>query len=300
MAEGRSQRLRALVARQHGHITRAQLIQAGIGRGAIQARVEARRLIVVHRGVYAVEYVRPEAMAQAAAAVLACGKDAVLSNESAAALWGMGRWPTTPHVTAPTLRERPGILTHRCSTLTPRDTRRHHDIRTTSPARTALDIAPRTPVKHLIRGVNDAENAGHLRRHHILDVLDRNPRHPGAKPLMYVVGLDHTQSAFEDDFPGFCADHGLPKPIMNAKVAGYEVDALFPDHKVIVELDSWAYHRDRRSFESNRERDAATLQAGFVTIRITWQRLHATPVREAERMHDILCQRRGQPPFGAP
>ena len=37
---------------------------------------------------------------------------------------------------------------------------------------------------------------------------------------------------------------------MNAKVAGYTVDALFPDHKVIVELDSWAYHRDRHTFEA--------------------------------------------------
>ena len=56
---------------------------------------------------------------------------------------------------------------------------------------------------------------------------------------------------------------------MSAIVAGYEVDAFFPAEKVIVELDSWEFHRDRSSFESDRDRDAATLAAGCVTVRIT-------------------------------
>jgi hypothetical protein len=68
---------------------------------------------------------------------------------------------------------------------------------------------------------------------------------------------------------------------------------------VIVELDSVEFHRDRISFEDQRERDAATLQAGFVTIRMTGKRLHAAPGREARRMHP-LRQRRGESPFGTP
>ena len=59
----------------------------------------------------------------------------------------------------------------------------------------------RRPVEHLIRAVNDAENAGWLRRAEVIDVLGRNPRHQGARQLRYVVGLDPTGSAFEDDFP---------------------------------------------------------------------------------------------------
>jgi hypothetical protein len=263
----------------------------GLSSRAIGRRVESGDLIPVHAGVYAVGYVRVDPLSRAAAAVLACGEDAILSHESAAALWGMGTWPAIPEVIACSRRRRPGIHTHRCPKLTRRDITHQRGIRTTSPARTTLDIALKTPIKQLIRAVNDAENAGWLRRNQVIDVLKRNPGHKGAPKLRYVVGLDPTRSGFEDDFPADCVAVGLPKPSMNAIVAGYVVDALFPEPKVIIELDSWAHHRDRASFESNRERDAATLDAGFVTVRLTWGRWQGDRRREAGRLHRILQQR---------
>jgi very-short-patch-repair endonuclease len=75
-------------------------------------------------------------------------------------------------------------------------------------------------------------------------------------------------------------------------VAGYEVDALFREERVIVELDGFAYHRDRVSFESDRERDAATLAARFETVRVTWERLTTGAEREAARLRAILAARR--------
>lgn len=79
----------ALIAgRQHGYITRAQLLAVGLGRHAIAYRVEIRRLIQVYAGVYAVGYVRRTPEARACAAVLACGEKAMLSHGSAASLWG--------------------------------------------------------------------------------------------------------------------------------------------------------------------------------------------------------------------
>lgn len=80
--------------------------------------------------------------------------------------------------------------------------------------------------------------------------------------------------------------------MVNARVAGYEVDALFPAEGVIVELDSWAHHRARASFESDRNRDADTLAAGLVTVRITWRRFTRTPRAEAKRLEAILAARR--------
>jgi very-short-patch-repair endonuclease len=81
---------------------------------------------------------------------------------------------------------------------------------------------------------------------------------------------------------------------MAAKVSGWEVDALFPDEKVIVELDGWDFHSSRESFESDRERDASTLAAGCVTVRVTWERMHERAAREAARLQTILEQQRGQ------
>jgi very-short-patch-repair endonuclease len=79
---------------------------------------------------------------------------------------------------------------------------------------------------------------------------------------------------------------------MGAPLCGYMVDALFPDEKVIVELDSWPFHKGRIAFETDRERDADTLAKGFVTIRVTEDRLNDQPNEEANRLHAILEQRR--------
>ena len=67
---------------------------------------------------------------------------------------------------------------------------------------------------------------------------------------------------------------------------------LFPEEKVIVELDGYEFHRTKESFERDRERDATTLAHGFVTVRITWKRLTDRPEKEAARLHQILAARR--------
>ena len=95
-------RISTIVARQYGHITRAQLLALGVAARTISKRIASGRLIVVHAGVYAVGHQQTTAIARAAAAVLACGPGAVLSHESAAALWGFWkRWPALPEVTVP-------------------------------------------------------------------------------------------------------------------------------------------------------------------------------------------------------
>jgi very-short-patch-repair endonuclease len=286
--------IRTIAAGQQGHITRAQLLQLGLGRRAIAYRIEIGELIVVHAGVYAVGYRRLDPLARAAAAVLACGEGAALSHFSAAHLWGMReRWPDAIEVTTRTDRRRPGIWTHRSRTLSARDVRRHHGIPVTSPARTALDIAPRLTPRQLIRAVNDGRLAGYLHRSDLEELLGRLPHHPGARGLRRIdMDTGPTRSALEDAFIRFANRFALPTPQINAHVAGYEVDVLFPHERVIVELDSWDFHRDRGAFESDRERDAATLAADHVTVRMTWARIHQDPEREAARLQEILRERR--------
>jgi hypothetical protein len=207
-------------------------------------------------------------------------------------LWGLWqRWELPMHVAIPSDRRHTGVVVHCLRGLAARDIRMQHDLRATSPARTLLDMARHMSEAALKRRVNEARRAEVLTLGDVADVIERFPRHPGAKllsPLLDVKG-GPTRSEWEDAFPAWCRQHKLPAPVMNAVVAGYEVDALFPDEKVIVELDSWEYHKDRSSFESDRERDAATLAAGFVTVRITWGRMTAA---EAARLHTILASQR--------
>jgi hypothetical protein len=103
-----------------------------------------------------------------------------------------------------------------------------------------------------------------------------------------------TRSGFEDDFRVFAGRAGrfrLPTPLINTKVLGREVDALFPNHKLIVELDGWEFHKDHRSFRDDRANDAEALKYGYATMRITEDRLRDAPDAEADRLWGILRQR---------
>ena len=263
-----------LAARQHGHVTRAQLLALGMAPSTIAARVSAGRLIRVHAGVYAVGYRRVEPVARAAAAVLACGPTAVLSHDSVAALWGLRRWPRVPEVTVPRCVRRPGITAHRSRTLTPAETTVQLGVRVTTAARTVRDIRSRLTGPQFTRLVNQAR-------------LDRLIGSAVAEALLGRPG-NPTRSELEDAFRRFVERYHLPRPQVNVMLDGHEVDVLWPRERVIVELDGWDTHRDRTSFHADRERDAAHAAAGYLTVRITWQRLHADPAREAARLRRIL------------
>jgi hypothetical protein len=284
----------AIAERQHGCVTRAQLTSLGLNKDQITYRVKVGRLHRVHRGVYSVGRPPKTALERASGAVLACGPGAALSHRSALALWGLGPWPWTIAVTATSRRIHGGVAVHRSKRLLRRDLRRENLIRVTSPARTLLDCAPLLSQRALPRAVNEALRRKLVRRSDLADVVQRFARHRGATRLAGFAKArgGPTRSGWEDDFPAFCRRFGLPEPVTAETVAGWEVDALFPEERVIVELDGWDFHSSRESFETDRERDASTLAAGYVTVRLTWERMHERAAREAARLHTILKQRR--------
>ena len=227
--------------------------------------------------------------------MLACGPGATLSHGSAMVLWGFWRhWDTPFEITAVRNRRPKGIRVHRSTTLTRHDLTIQSGIRATSPARTVLDVSPRQTDRALKRTVNTALNSPWLTEDQLAATLAFHPALPGATRIAKLIGLDGTptRSGWEDDFPAFCADHGLPAPVMGQPFQGYILDALFPAEKVIVELDSWGFHNGKIAFEADRERDADTLAGGLVTVRVTDERLEQRPRHEADRLHAILAHRR--------
>lgn len=278
--------------RQSGNFTRRQLLELGLSAGAIKARLRNGSFVVRYHGVYALAPARQDAQALIAAAVLAGGPHAVASHASAAHLWDfLTHYEPPPEITLPQGDRRPrGVRTHRCPSLQSQDITRQRGVPTTSAARTVLDLAPRLAPKQLTRIVNEARRSRHLRMPALADLLDRNPYHPGTKLLKPFAGdsANPTRSGFEDDFRAFVARYGLPTPEINVDLNGREVDVLFPEHKVIVEVDGWDFHKDRDAFEDDRERDAEHLRLGFLTVRITKQRFAGAPDREAARLQEIL------------
>jgi hypothetical protein len=284
-----------LAARQLGNVTRDQLVASGLSDDAIRHRVELGRLHRVHRGVYAVGRRPVTPLERASAAVLACGPGAALSHRSAMALWGvLKRWETPLHITVTGDRRPHGMTVHRCTTLAGRDLTTQLGIRVTSPARTVLDCALGLNDKALTRAISDLRHARVLHIPALADAVERFPTHAGTRRVKAALRTPGgpTRSEFEDAFPAFCGYYDLPEPVMAPTVAGYEVDAFFRAERVIVELDSWEFHSGRDAFETDRNRDADTLAAGHVTVRITWERLLHTPSDEATRLHTILQARR--------
>jgi very-short-patch-repair endonuclease len=191
------------------------------------------------------------------AAVLACGRGAVLSHGAAAVHWGLLRPLDGPiDITVPThsgRKRRRGIRIHRCATLgapsrpngtekrpVPLVTVRDHISVTTVP-RTLADL-PSTLAPYLVR---------------------RAIRQAEFLKLPVGIETDRTRSDLERDFLRLCRRYGLPTPEVNVPIDGMTVDFLWRDARLVVETDSYATHGGTVAFENDRERDLRLRRLGY-------------------------------------
>lgn len=266
-----------LASRQHGIVTRQQLLEAGASSATISRRVRSRRLQPVHRGVYLLGPIRP-AHAPEMAACLACSRDAVLSHVSAAVVWQIlsakMRRPVVDITTARRLRPRHGIRLHHPRTLDPRETTRCKGIPITTPERTLFDLASSISLRDLERALAESYARRLTTAEKVAGVLDRHCGRRGYRRLRDLVQggrLTRTRSAFEEQFLAMVKRAKLGKPKVNMKVAGYEVDFYWPRENVVFETDGFAFHSSRRSFEDDRRRDLALAAGGVQVVRVSWE-----------------------------
>lgn len=287
----------ARIARKHGgHVSRAELGALGLSADAIKHRVARGLLIPVYQGVYAVGHLPTSPIDRAAGALLACGPRSALSHGSAAMLWDISRrWSYPLELTSPLNRHPRGLTVRRTAKLIRTDVRTRLGLRVVSPALTIVQIAPRLSEKRLIRALNELRLERRLALEELEAVLERFPRHPGARrlrPLLDGAQPEPTRSAFEDEWPPFAVAHKLGRYEMNVVVCGYRVDVRFGPDLLIVELDGWGTHGQKPAFEADREQDAEILtRTGIPTLRITYDQFHAHPARQAARILRILADR---------
>lgn len=154
-------RLEALATQQHGVVSHAQLLTLGFDEQWVERRLREKRLVSLHRNVYAVGHRRLAIRAPWWAALLAYGPHAILSHQSAAILWGFRRARGGPvHVTAPQgrqgLRRREGIWIHRCK-FGPKDLTERDGFPITTVARTLFDLAEVVPFDSLKGAAEEAD-----------------------------------------------------------------------------------------------------------------------------------------------
>ena len=293
-------RVVGLAGRQHGVVARRQLRELGLTSRMVGRRVEDGTLRRVHRGVYLLGALdgplRPR-LAPEMAAVLACGDDARVSHRSAGWLWGFWpcRPPRGPDVAVPweTRRARAGVTVRRTRSLPSSDGTTAEGIPVTTPARTLRDLATVVTPGELNRAAARAERLGLVDAETIADLVADHGARPGAATLRAALGdgrsLVLTRSEAEELLLALLRRFGLPTPETNVRIAGYEVDCLWPALGVAVEVDGFAHHGSRRSFDDDRRRDAELAAAGVQVIRVTWKHLAEEPETTMVRLAQVLA-----------
>jgi very-short-patch-repair endonuclease len=276
-------RVAKVAARQHGVATRKQLEEAGLGSKAITIRVRKGQLHRAHQGVYALGTFPASHRQRWMAAVLACGEGAVLSHGSAAALWGLlkpidGPVHVSVSITSGRMSRR-GIHLHRVPSLSPSSsairggregghcTRRHG-----------------IPVTTIQRTIDDLDG-------HVPPYLVRRARRQAELMGVRLEGVEsrRQRSDLEEDFLALCARHGFPLPETNVKLGRWEVDFLWREQRVVVETDSFTYHRGSVAFENDHARDLDLRQRGYTVLRFTDKQVDDEPDRVVEDVNRALA-----------
>jgi very-short-patch-repair endonuclease len=302
-------RLQELLAANHNIASTAELRAIGLTDAAIRSLVRSGRLIRVCRGIYT----GAPAMSREgwlAAAVAAGGPGSRLSHDHAGMRWGIDRIAAdlkVPgsgiHITCPTHR-RPGgdfVIVHVSPSIL--DDPVHIDadgLPLTSLARTIVDLGSRRSIPQLTNVLHEAAKID-------LQIGDAVERELSTRPTLaaanvVTAALEHhragqrgTRSELEDEFAAACAEYGIPAPAFNFPTRVYygwiELDAVWEDQRVNVELDSKLHDRERTK-RGDRRRDDGTTRLGYLKRRYRWadlrQRRHAT-MTSLKR----LLQRRG-------
>jgi very-short-patch-repair endonuclease len=295
----RERRLATLAGHQYGVVGRWQLVELGFGDEPIKGALASGHLHPLHRDAYAVGHRIVTKRGKWLAAVLAMGPGAFLSHESAAALWGLAGDQPKVDVNAPRGRQvRPGrasgIKVHRCK-FTADEVTVRDGIPVSTVARTLFDLAERSPPHRLKNAWDESSRLRLLRVPEVAVVYERgHGRRRARKRIGTFLAaeqrhVEDTASPLEDRFAAFVVAQRLPPPQTDVLVDGDEVDVLWPEARLIVELDSWEFHAHRAAFEKDRDRDADHLLAGYRTVRVTHRRLSDEPSRLAAQIRALLA-----------
>ncbi|MGI8727712.1 MAG: type IV toxin-antitoxin system AbiEi family antitoxin domain-containing protein [Solirubrobacterales bacterium] len=266
----------ALATSQHDLVTRSQLLALGMKRGMVTRRLRAGGLHRVHWGVYTLGTPNLTREGRWLAAVLACGCDAVLSHLSAGALLELlAVDPVVIDVSVSSQRRRrAGLRVHRRSLPLAYHSIIVDGVPVTTPVKTWFDLAAVVGTERLRTALSAGERDGKLDPVRLAALADAMPRQPGlrlARELLssYLPMPAQLRSNLERTFWEDWRQEDHPEPELNASYWGEEVDVLWRDRALVLELDGWRYHRTSVDRARDEERDLKLARAGAQVLRIS-------------------------------
>jgi len=282
--------LARLAEAQHGIFDAALADHIGFTRDQRDHRVRQGRWVALFDGVYRMAGAPVTRRGTLLAACLASGPVAAASHRSGSALWGVeGGDDRIREIVCPRWRraKEPGLVVHETKVLDARDVTVVDAIPVTTIERTLLDLgAVRHPltveraVETALRrelttlpdlrstlrrlGRRGRNGAGVLRR--ILDERDPNRR--------------LTESAMEMRMLQVLRANGLPAPVVQHEIRHQgrfvaRVDAAYPDLRIALEYESFAWHTGKEALVRDSARRNALVGIGWLPISVTWDDLRA-------------------------
>jgi very-short-patch-repair endonuclease len=205
------------------------------------------------------------------AAALSGGPAAVVSHRSAAVLWGLLRSIDGPvDISVPGTggrRGRAGVRLHRSRTLAAASVTRRRGIPVTTVRCTIEGLRRQLPERLVRRAIRQAE---------ILRLIDGK------------AGAGRSRSDLEDDFLRLCRRHRFPPPEVNVRIGRWTVDFLWRRARLVVETDSYAYHRGLVAFQDDRARDLDLRRRDIDVMRVSERQLNEEPAAVAEAVKRAL------------
>lgn len=280
-------------ARQSGVLSRTQALEH-LSRQQVSRRLMAGRWALVFPGVYRVEGAPPDWRQRYRALALALGPQFVFSHRSAAMLHGLRGFGAEPlEVSSPRQVRLPGVLAHRAPGLTAKDVAAEGGFHVTSATRTVLDLATVVSADELRLVADQALSQRLTTVPRLGATLERLAGHRGVAAVrallrVYEGGDGPTESELEARVVALVEESGLPTPVRQrgVVVAGRvrRLDFCWPDRRVVLEADGYAWHAGLEAFERDRRRNNALVARGFKVLHWTWQGLRERP---AELIHEL-------------
>ena len=191
-----------------------------------------------------------------------------------------------------------GVVVHSAMGLEPSSCR---GIPCTTVERTLIDCASQRRYLDLEDAVARAVRSHALDVEGLLAILDSGARFRGARALRRILVESDarsgpTRSELERRMLLLCRRHDLPPPLVNAIIdvglpRQLEVDFLWPAERVVVEVDSLAFHADPSRLAEDRRRDVALTLAGYERLRFAWADVTRRSATTAAQIRSLLRRR---------
>jgi len=280
-----------LAGRDDDVIARSSLLHEAVTSTAIDDRVRSGRLRPMHPGVYFAGHGEPSRLQAHRAAVLACGATAVLRRASAGELWRMlSAHPGPPEVLCAGARRRgpAGVALARTAHLPPNEVTAYRGIPVTTPARTLLDLAA-ADHPGLEHALNEALALRLVRRDGLESLAAAGRRGSARLRSLLTDSAGYTHEGAERLLRSLVRRAQVPRPLFNYRLLGRDRDAVWPEHRLVLEVDSFAVHGSRLAFERDRRRDQELAAHGYRTVRVTWRQLVEEPEAVVARLAAALA-----------